>query len=490
MLYPPENEADCDREEVKQTAMKRLTLAQRMYITLVPLALMGLIIALITWRSLRDNATPLIQAQKLKELALTSLSLLITQDDATKTMMLDPDNPTSNMRKIKAYDENQKVIAQIKALTASAQVRETIDKMSDLDAKVLRDIDTSVLEAVGDGKTAKATQLYFGTYEPQRAKYEGYVRKLVEISEAESKAASAQLQKSNAISLRNILGAILVGLAIVVACIAFLAKSITRRMNRVVSRLNQEHMAVQSATELMTSASRSLSEGVSSTSAAIQQIDSSVLDFASRLRTNDEHAESARESSAIAVRNADHASDAIGRLVEATREAQTSSDQVLGVIKVINDISFKTNLLALNAAVEAARVGAAGAGFSVVADEVRNLARSSADAARQTADLVQSSVQKTKQGYEISEHAAQALANTISEAHRIHTVIDEIASNSRLQSESIKQITQSLTYIATIGQKSAQEAEKTHLVSEKLRSRSQSVEEVIEELVGLVGLRR
>jgi methyl-accepting chemotaxis protein len=469
--------------------MKRLTLAQRMYLTLVPLALMSLIVSLITWRSLRDNATPLIQAQKLKELALTSLSLLITQDDATKTMILDPDNPTSNMRKIKAYDANQKVISQIKTLSASSQVRETIDRMSDLDANVLRDIDTSVLEAVGDGKTAKATQMYFGTHEPQRAKYEAYVRKLVEISEGESKAAEAQLEKSNAISLRNILGALLVGMAIVIACLAYLAKSISKRMNHVVSRLNQEQLAVQSATELMTKASRSLSEGVSSTSAAIQEIDSSVCDFASRLKANDEHAASARESSATAVQNADHASDAISRLVEATKEAQKSSDQVLSVIKVINDISFKTNLLALNAAIEAARVGEAGAGFSVVADEVRNLARSSAEAARQTAELVQSSVQKTKQGYEISEHAAQALANTISEAHSIHAVIGEIASNSRLQNENIKQITETLAHIGVIGQQSAEEAEKTHLVSEKLQCRAQSVEEIIEELVGLIGSR-
>ncbi len=469
--------------------MKRLTLARRMYLTLIPLAFMGLLISLITWRSLLDNATPLIRAKQLKELALTSLSLLITQDDATKTMMLDPDNPTSNMRKIKAYDENQKVIARVKELTASPEVRNTIGQMSELDAKVLRDIDTSVLEAVGDGKTDKARQLYFGTYEPQRAKYEAYVRKLVEISERESKAAAAQLQKSNATSLRNILGALLIGLAIVVACVAYLARSITKRMNTVVSRLNHEHLAAQSSTDLMTEASRSLSEGVSSTSTAIQEIDSSVSDFAGSLKTNDEHAASARTSSAKAVENADHASDAIGRLVEATKEAQKSSDRVLSVIKVINDISFKTNLLALNASVEAARAGEAGAGFSVVADEVRNLARSSADAARQTADLVQASVEKTAQGYEISEHAARALAITISEAHRIHAVIDEIASNSRLQNKSIQQITQSLTYIGSVGQKNAEEAEKTNQVAEALRHRSHSVEEIIEELVALAGTR-
>lgn len=467
--------------------MKRLTLARRLYLTLIPLAVMGLIVSLITWQSLRENATPLIQAQELKALSLESLSLLLTQDDATKTMILDPDNPSSNMRKIKAYDENQKVIEKIRRLNDSVEVRQTISEMSDLDSKVLRDIDTSVLEAVGDGKTDKAKQLYFGTYEPQRAKYEAYIRQLVNISEKQSQKAAAQLVKRNATSLRNILGSLVAGLAIVGISLAVVAKSITRRMNHVVSRLTQEHMAVQNSTGLMTDASRALSEGVSSTAAAIQEIDSSICDFASRLKANDEHVVFARDCSTKAVENADQASTAVRRLVDATRKAQSSSEQVLTITNVINDISFKTNLLALNAAVEAARAGDAGLGFSVVADEVRNLARGSAQAATETAALIHDSVRKTKEGYEISEVAAQSLANTISEAHRVHTVIGEIASNSRLQNENIQQITRSLSYIGNIGQKSAQEAEKTFMVSESLRKRSQAVEEVIHDLVVLTG---
>lgn len=469
--------------------MERLTLAERMYLTLIPLTLMGLIIAVITSSSLRDNATPLVKAQQLKELALTSLSLLLTQDDTTKTMMLDPDNPASNVRKIRAYDENLKVIARIKASTESAEVHQVVDGMSDLDAKVLRDIDTSVLEAVGDGKTEKAKHLYFGTYEPQRAKYEAYVRQLVAIAERQSMAASTQLRRSNANSIRNILGALLVGLIIVIASLAYLANSITKRMNNVVSRLNGEHTAAQSSTDLITEASRSLSEGVSSTSSAIQEIDGSVCAFASRLKTNDQHAKRAQDSSAKALQSADHASAAIGRLIEATKQAQQSTDHILSIIRVIDQISFKTNLLALNAAVEAARAGEAGAGFSVVADEVRNLAKSSAEAAQQTADLIRDSVNKSQQGHEISEHASQALANTIAEARKIHDLIDEIASNSHLQNENIQHITRSLTHIGNVGQKSAREAEKTHHVAETLRSRSDAVEEIIEELVALVGAR-
>lgn len=467
--------------------MRPLTLRQKLYLTVVPLMVMGAVISCTTWQSLRENAAPLIQAQRLRGLALTSLSLLLTQDDATKTMMLDPDNPDSNMRKIKAYDENQKVLKQIEQLTASAEVRETMRQMTDLDARILRDIDTSVLEAVGDGKMDKARQLYFGTYEPQRAKYETYVRKLVHISEQDSKIAESRLQANNRNSLRNILSALAIGLALVTLCLALVTRSITARMNRVVSRLTHEYEELRASTEMIRDASCSVSEGVSSTASAIKQIDSSVTDFANSLRATSDHAKSAQNCSSKAVESADYASGALQQLVAAIQEAQKSSNQVMHIIKVIDEISFKTNILALNAAVEAARAGEAGLGFSVVADEVRNLAKRSADAAQETTTLIEASVSKSKQAFGESERAAHALADTIAQAHRIHGVIGEIATHSQSQNENIRHITESLDHIGNIGQKSAQEAEKSQSVAETLSLRSTSMDEVIQDLVTVVG---
>ena len=465
----------------------RLTLRQKLSLTVAPLMLMGVIISLITWRSLRENATPLIEAQQLRSLALSSLALLLTQDDATKTMMLDPDNPGSNLRKIKAYDENQRVLAQIAKVSSSGEVRKIVHAMTDLDAKVLRDIDTSVLEAVGDNKMDKARQLYFGTYEPKRAEYEAYVRKLVGMAEQNSKLAEARLQRSNSSSLHNILTALAIGLSLVALCLTGLARSVTKSMHFVVKRLRQEHEAAASSTDLIRAASRSVSEGVSLTADSIGEIDQSVSDFAAGLQVTCDHAAFARESSSKAVSNADRASEAIEQLVAATREAERSSHQIISIIKVIDDISFKTNILALNAAVEAARAGQAGLGFSVVADEVRNLAKSSASAAQETADLIQASVEKSKQGFAMSERAAGALAGTITESHRIDGIIGEIASNARSQNENLQQITASLNRIGNVGQKSAQDAEKSHKVAETLTQRTSSMEEVIGELVALVG---
>ena len=467
--------------------LQQLTLRQKLHLTVFPLALMGIVISLITWRSLRDNATPLIQAQQLRGLSLSSLSLLLTQDDATKTMMLDPDNPTTNIRKIKAYDENQKILEQITKLSPSADIRQTVQQMADLDAKVLRDIDTSVLEAVGDGKVDKARQLYFGSYEPQRAKYEGYVRKVVQLAEQQSRTAEKQLQQSNASSLRKILSALIVGVSVVGLCLAGLAQSVTKRMNRVVSRLTHDYDAAHSSTELISEASSSLSEGVSQSASAIERIDTSVTEFASKLRVTDDHAKFAQECSAKAVASADHASEALKSLLTTAKENQKSSERIMSVIKVIDDISFKTNILALNAAVEAARAGDAGLGFSVVAQEVRNLAQSSADAAKETAALIETSVKKSKEGFEMSEQAARALAEIVSESHRIHNLIGDIAANTRSQNENVHQITESLSRIGSIGQHNAEQASNTQQVAETLRHRSSSMQEVIGELAAVVG---
>jgi len=470
--------------------VQNLTLSRKLYLTAVPLVVMGGMISLITWRSLRDNAAPLIAAQQLRGLALTSLSLLLTQDDATKTMMLDPDNPTSNVRKIKAYDDNEKVLAAIEKAGGSPEVQNTLRQMRDLDAKVLRDIDTSVLEAVGDGKVDKARKLYFETYEPERAKYEVYVRNLVKIADSESQRAEQHLRETNQRSLRNILAALVLGLGGVAAWFVFIAGSITRRMSSIVSHLLQEHKASSEFTERIWTASQALSDNVSSTSASLEQIESSLSDFAGRIQSTSRHASLAQESSTETVASADAATQSIQQLVSATEQAQEQSAHIMGVIKVIDGISFKTNILALNAAVEAARAGEAGLGFSVVADEVRNLAKNCADAAHQSAELIEASVAKSKEAFHISGGAAHALSEIISKSRNIHSVIGEIAANAQSQAENIRQINESLNHIGGIGIKSAQEAEKTHGIAENLSTRSANLENVIGDLRALVGAGR
>lgn len=238
---------------------------------------------------------------------------------------------------------------------------------------------------------------------------------------------------------------------------------------------------------MIRAANHTLSNNLSSTSSALHEIEDSVSKFAVHIQSTSKHAGSAKACSTQAVASADGASGAIRELIISTEQAQQQSSQIMTVIKAIDDIAFKTNILALNAAVEAARAGKAGLGFSVVADEVRNLAIQSAEAARRSADLSEASVAKSKQAVAMSERAASALNEIIAKSREIHGVIEQIASNAQFQDENIAQITSSLNRIGGNGSKCAEEAEKTLRIAETLGERSASMEQVVQELRAVVG---
>jgi methyl-accepting chemotaxis protein len=134
-----------------------------------------------------------------------------------------------------------------------------------------------------------------------------------------------------------------------------------------------------------------------------------------------------------------------GNTIQAMELIQHSSEKIAAIIGVIDEIAFQTNLLALNAAVEAARAGEAGAVFSVVADEVRNLAMRAADAARETSDLVDGTVKTIQDGNALVSTTAQAFGEVVANANKVATFMNEIASASREQTNGIRQINETVT---------------------------------------------
>jgi two-component system sensor histidine kinase/response regulator len=192
--------------------IKRLSPVTRMYLALVPLGLMGLAVTVIIGVGLRDNAGPLLRAQRLKELSVTSLSLILVQDDASKARILDPNDSSSDKRKIHAYDANQAILSEIQSLSHSAEVRDTLRRMTELDDRRLRPMDTSILEAVDAGRLDEAKREYFSDYAPARARYEALVRRLVDSADKQAVEAARVLKGSNARSLMSVCGVLLLGL--------------------------------------------------------------------------------------------------------------------------------------------------------------------------------------------------------------------------------------------------------------------------------------
>jgi methyl-accepting chemotaxis protein len=466
--------------------MKKLSLSAKMYLTLVPLTLMGAAVTLMTWISLRENATPLIQAQRVKELAVTSLSLLLTQDDASKAMMLDPENPAPNMRKIKAYDSNQAILKQIRSLSQSPELAAVIDQMQALDERELRPIDTTVLETLGDEKPAEAKKLYFEKYEPARARYELLVKRTIEIAEQQSAAAARNLALSNSHSLRNIVLTLAVGMLLVAAPLFQLARLTSHRLKGVVERLKPGAQAAAQSSTLLTDASHALSKGAGSSAASLRNTSAALGSLTAMLDSNNERSHQAQRGSDEAMAQADIATAEMERMTAAMEEIKSASAGISKIIKVIDEIAFQTNILALNAAVEAARAGEAGLGFSIVADEVRNLAQRSTEAARETASLIEAAVQKSQQGLEITGRVGNALISIVDASRRINQLIAQTTEGSRQQTCGIQEISAALDQVEGVTQDNVLHANNTAKAAHTVRNQARSVNEIVEQLIVLV----
>jgi methyl-accepting chemotaxis protein len=183
---------------------------------------------------------------------------------------------------------------------------------------------------------------------------------------------------------------------------------------------------------------------------------------------------------------ADHGSDDMKAMKEAMDSIKSAGGEITKIIKTIDEIAFQTNILALNAAVEAARAGEAGAGFAVVAEEVRNLAHRSADAARETAAKIENSNQRSEHGIRLSERVGNNFNEITQRARKLDTMIQEIADAAKQQSQGIETINAEISRIDSITQANSASAEETASSSAELQSQADRLGEAVSELNRMV----
>jgi methyl-accepting chemotaxis protein len=280
----------------------------------------------------------------------------------------------------------------------------------------------------------------------------------------------------------------LLGVAFVTgAGVVVIMRKTTRQLRQTVTELDQGAMQVASAAAQVSSSSQSLAQGSSEQAASLEETSASSEEINSMAQKNTENTRSAAELVGHAQQKFTEANRSLDQMVTAMQEINSSSEKISKIIKVIDEVAFQTNILALNAAVEAARAGEAGMGFAVVADEVRNLAQRCAQAAKDTASLIEESIVKSHEGQTKVDQVATAIRSITEDSASIQVLVDEVNLGSQEQSRGIEQVAKAMTQMEQVTQQVAASAEESASASEELTAQSATLKDIAARLATMVG---
>lgn len=245
-------------------------------------------------------------------------------------------------------------------------------------------------------------------------------------------------------------------------------QEIDEQLSQTLREIDNAANQVSAGSEQVSSGAQALSQGATEQASSVEELAATVQEISAKIGQSAKDTESANNLTAYAGDKVNESTLKMQELVSAMGHIKQTSQQIQGIIKTIDDIAFQTNILALNAAVEAARAGASGKGFAVVADEVRSLAGKSAEASKDTQELIQSAIQAVEHGSELAEDAAKTLEETAEKTNQVVKTINTIASASAEQAHAADQISQGLDQISSVVQTNSATAEESAAASEQL----------------------
>ncbi len=382
----------------------------------------------------------------------------------------------------------QKIMAELDKYGSSIKAGEMKRQLDELKSQFTSyvSMQDQLVELINVREQDKALTYMQGDIVTQAQKVGASIDGLIAMKVGDARKKSVKNTEIAHYAIAFMIGVSILGMLFAIGLGIYLTRSITRPINKVVGGLTEVSDQVLGAASQVAKASQNLAEGTSEQASSLEETSSSLEEMASMTKKNAESTDHARKMMEEAKKIVGTVNQHMDQMAQAIAEITKTSEETGKIVKTIDDIAFQTNLLALNAAVEAARAGEAGAGFAVVAAEVRNLSLRAAEAAKNTGNLIENTIAAIRKGRELTESTQKAFKDNLAISIEVAQVVEEITAASQEQSRGIEQISEAVMEIDKVVQQAAASAEESASAASEMNYLAAQMKAFVDEFMQVV----